>query len=386
MAVLLLNGFPVWGLVRAAGRAVDRARGRAREGEFRHAGDLAEEGDDGEADEAAVVGDHGLHGHEGALGEDHDDGLLGGGEVAHHRHHADDERRLRGIGDERLLAVEEGDLGGLQDVAAFVTLGGADEEVRLDVAEDGEPQLGAGGDVETAELRRRQGIAALLEGDVQVGREGLRIAAGAADLLCPPPTWGCRCRRYCAVMRVRGCWRMTVAEAGGGGVLDVRLEVEVEVHADLLEELVAQRDEADFDGHLQVLHAPQLLQQVDDFLVNFLRLADDQAEVGFELGDRSRSADFVPGGGLDGGVDQVDEAVEIGPRASARSAGAAEPAPEFCGLPDWVPVLPGSCASTAGLIMPVPDCLLSRLEATTASGVVIMPAGLPPLTLAMASR
>ena len=141
---MLLNGSPVTGLVRPVRVVSITGCGRSREGEFLHVRDLAEEGNDGQADEAPIVGNDGLHGHERALGEDDDDGLLGRGEVAHHRHHADDERRLRGVGDERLLAVEERDLGGLQDVGAFVALGGANEEVRLDVAEDGESQLGAG--------------------------------------------------------------------------------------------------------------------------------------------------------------------------------------------------------------------------------------------------
>ena len=60
---------------------------------------------------------------------------------------------LRRVGDERLLAVEERDLGGLQHVAAFVALGGIDEEVGFDVAEDGEAHRGAGRGVEAAELR-----------------------------------------------------------------------------------------------------------------------------------------------------------------------------------------------------------------------------------------
>ena len=44
----------------------------------------------------------------------------------------------------RLLAVEERDLGGLEHVAAVVALGGGDEEVGLDVAEDGEAERGPG--------------------------------------------------------------------------------------------------------------------------------------------------------------------------------------------------------------------------------------------------
>ena len=86
----------------------------------------------------------------------------------------------------------------------------------------------------------------------------------------------------------------------GPAAVDVVVDVEVEVDADPLEEVVVERDEADFDRHLQVLQPPQLFQQVDDFLVDFLRLADDQAQVGLERGDRARAADVVPGGGLDG--------------------------------------------------------------------------------------
>ena len=73
------------------------------------------------------------------------------------------------------------------------------------------------------------------------------------------------------------------------------VDVEVEVDADPLEEVVVERDEADFDRDLQVLSAAQLLQQVDDLLVHFLRLADDQAQVVANSANRARSADFVPG-------------------------------------------------------------------------------------------
>ncbi len=114
---------------------------RAGELEGVHVADLAEEGHDREADETLVVGDHGLDGHERAFGEDDDHRLLCGGEVAHHGDHADHERALRRVGDVRLLPVEERDLGGLEHVAAFVALGGVDEEIGLDVAEDGKAQL-----------------------------------------------------------------------------------------------------------------------------------------------------------------------------------------------------------------------------------------------------
>ena len=133
------------------------------------------------------------------------------------------------------------------------------------------------------------------------------------------------------------------------GPVDVVVDVEVEVDADPLEEVVVERDEADFDRHLQVLQAPQLLQQVGDLLVDVLRLADDEAQVGLEGRDRAGAADVVPGGGLDGRGDQVDEAVEVGLGAAAQAAGADPPAalPRCDGrLP------PRRCiwASTAGLM------------------------------------
>ena len=71
--------------------------------------------------------------------------------------------------------------------------------------------------------------------------------------------------------------------------------------------------------------------------------------------------------------------------ASARSAGAAgagRRSPGSARCPRGAG-LPANCASTCGLIAPLPD-LLSRLEATTASGVVIVPPALLPLTFPMA--
>ena len=101
----------------------------------------------------------------------------------------------------RLLAVEQRDLGGLEHVAALVALGGVDEEVGLDVAEDGEAERGAGRGVEAAELRHGQGVAVLREGDVQVGGEHARRAQADGD-------------RPVAVLRRRSCggtpWSMAV--------------------------------------------------------------------------------------------------------------------------------------------------------------------------------
>ena len=74
----------------------------------------------------------------------------------------------------------------------------------------------------------------------------------------------------------------------------VVVDAQVEIDADPLEEVVGQRDEADFDRHLQVLQAAELLEQVGDLLVNFLRLADDEAQVVLKARDRARAADFVP--------------------------------------------------------------------------------------------
>ena len=51
------------------------------------------------------------------------------------------------------------------------------------------------------------------------------------------------------------------------GVDDVGLEVD----ADLLEEVVVERDEADFDRDLQILVLAQLFKQVHDLLVDVLR-------------------------------------------------------------------------------------------------------------------
>ena len=84
------------------------------------------------------------------------------------------------------------DLGGLEDVRPLVALGGIDEEVGLDVAEDRESHRGSRlRCVETAELRHRQGIAALLEGDAQVRGEdsGLGRGIGRCPAACRGSTF-----------------------------------------------------------------------------------------------------------------------------------------------------------------------------------------------------
>ena len=101
----------------------------------------------------------------------------------------------------------------------------------------------------------------------------------------------------------------TRSPAGGVGSGDVRIgrdagvvvDVEVEVDADPLEEVVVQRDEPHLDRHLQVLQAAELFQQVGDLLVNVLRLADDQAQVRRERLDLALArAVFHPAFVLDG--------------------------------------------------------------------------------------
>ena len=111
------------------------------------------------------------------------------------------------------------------------------------------------------------------------------------------------------VQRISTRLRTGSRVAGGKGIraapdlerpIDVVVDVEIEIDAHSLEEVVVERDEPDLNGHLQVLHPPQLLQEIDDLLVDFLGLADHQAEVGFEFSNRARSARVIPGLGMDG--------------------------------------------------------------------------------------
>ena len=99
------------------------------------------------------------------------------------------------------------------------------------------------------------------------------------------------------------------------------VDVHVEVDADPLEEAVVQPDEADFDRDLQILQPAELLQQVGNFFVDGLRLADHEAQVGGERADFGLAAAVLgPGFGRNGGDDQVDERIEVGVRAAAHAA------------------------------------------------------------------
>ncbi len=88
--------------------------------------------------------------------------------------------------------------------------------------------------------------------------------------------------------------------------------VEIEVDPNLLEKAVIQRNKTDFDGDLQILQTAELVQKVGDLFVDFLSLTDDQAEVGFELGNCALATDFVPRVGFDGLGDQLDQSVKVG--------------------------------------------------------------------------
>ena len=65
----------------------------------------------------------------------------------------------------------------------------------------------------------------------------------------------------------------------------VGLDLEVEVHADLLEEVILDGDESDLDRDLQVLEPAELAEQVGDLLVDLGRVADDQADAQEERRD-----------------------------------------------------------------------------------------------------
>ena len=114
--------------------------------------------------------------------------------------------------------------------------------------------------------------------------------------------------------RIRG--RRAAARTGHGGhverVTDVGLDVEVEVDTDPLEEGVVEADEPNLDRHLEILETAELLEEIGDLVVHFLRLADNDAQVRRERLDRSLAADRVPGLRGDGVLDQIDERREVG--------------------------------------------------------------------------
>ena len=141
----------------------------------------------------------------------------------------------------------------------------------------------------------------LREGDVQVGGKDVGLGRGqahhdrAVDVAARAGAVRyADCRRRGKIAAVDGAVVRHAAAAEERLSEQVVLDVEVEVHADLLGEVVVERNEPDFDGDLQVLQPPQLLQQVDDFLVDLLGLADDEAQVGLERAGSSRDRPRPP--------------------------------------------------------------------------------------------
>ena len=102
---------------------------------------------------------------------------------------------------------------------------------------------------------------------------------------------------------------------GERGVLadGLGVDLEVEIDADRLVEVIAQGDEPDFDRDLEVLEPAELAEQVGDLVVDLRRVADDQADAEVERRDR---ADRL------GGVEAAGVAAEpashaVGPRVVA---------------------------------------------------------------------
>src|SRR5207244_2835906 len=91
------------------------------------------------------------------------------------------ERPLRRVGHERLLAVEQRDLRGLEDVRARVALERLDQEEGLDIAQDGEAERGGCAvERQAGELRHRRGVEASLTEFHRWGRVEGRATAGDA--------------------------------------------------------------------------------------------------------------------------------------------------------------------------------------------------------------
>lgn len=232
----------------------------------------------------------------GAFRQHDDHRLLSRGEIADDRDNARHERTLRGIAHRRSLTVEQRHLGSLQNVRAGIALGGLNDKERLDVAQNGESKCRCRGRIESSERRQGRTKVALSELNITTCGDGAR------RIETDDCTW--------TYIAAEGWWwtnRRRCRQRRG-----VRADIEVEIDADAFEEVVLQGDEADFDRHLQVLEPTQLLQQVCDFFVHFLCLANDEAQVRIEAVDRAWATDFRPGLRGDGRGDQIDERIEVG--------------------------------------------------------------------------
>src|SRR5207248_6310462 len=89
----------------------------------------------------------------------------------------------------------------------------------------------------------------------------------------------------------------------------VGLDLEVEVHANLLEEVILDGDKPDLDRDLEILEPAQLAEQVGDLVVDLRRVADDQADAQEERRD---------GADGPGGIDSAGIPAEAAPEAIGR--------------------------------------------------------------------
>ena len=123
------------------------------------------------------------------------------------------------------------------------------------------------------------GRAAAAAGRAAAGRAAAGRAAGRAA--------GARAREQAARHAADREERCGGVDRGEGRVLADRvgLDLEVEVHPDLLEEVVLHRDEPDLDRDLEVLQSPELAEQVGHLVVDLRRVADDQADAEEERRD-----------------------------------------------------------------------------------------------------
>ena len=130
--------------------------------------------------------------------------------------------------------------------------------------------------VESAELRHRQAVTVLREGNIQVGAESRRGVHADRDR--------------------PGCDRVVVVDASvaiaavrrrGDRTCTPESFVLVPMSKSKLTPMRSKKLSLSVMkrtsiGHLQVLQSPQLLQEIGDLLVHFLGLPDHQAQVRFE--------------------------------------------------------------------------------------------------------
>ena len=329
------------------------------EGEGHDVDDLLNERRDLQPHESSVCGNHRDDRHADAVWHDRQLWLITDRECTDHRNQAGHERTLLTVEHARTLTVEERDFRSTHDVAAAVTLSRIDEEESFDVAEDGKADVQTGVGIEPTEVRHTHRERTLTERDVLVrservggsqaqdgtalfvavpigelarGRSGEEIACGLRTglsslsslttllltlLLCLAGDHRAERRNWsqsAALARLTAlatCLTTTSRAVDQIRTTQVVLDVEAEVDTDAFKERIRHRDEADFDRHLQVLQAAELFQQIADFIVDLLRLANDQAQGGVVSLALAAAAHFQPRTRFAGRRDQIDEFTEI---------------------------------------------------------------------------